>query len=219
MIQVQRFNKALKSAVIIGDLAILNILFVSLYILWTTYLEQKVFNGTLPQILVLFSLCYFACTISRGIILHRRGVRADQVVQHSLRNMFYFILLSMATFTLADFGEYSHSFFIIFYLLFAICLICYRLAFRSSIKIYRRRGGNSRTAVYMGGTENMAELYHEMTSDPTSGYRVIGYFDSVPNENFPASCPYLGKPEEAIDYLKLHRVEQLYCSLRSSMGR
>lgn len=80
MIQIQRFNKALKSAVIIGDLAILNILFVSLYFIWTTHSEQKVFDGTLPQILVLFSLCYFACTISRGIILHRRGVRADQVV-------------------------------------------------------------------------------------------------------------------------------------------
>ena len=91
MIQIQRFNKALKSAVIIGDLAILNILFVSLYFIWTTHSEQKVFDGTLPQILVLFSLCYFACTISRGIILHRRAVRADQVVQHSLLNMFYFI--------------------------------------------------------------------------------------------------------------------------------
>ena len=68
MIQIQRFNKALKSAVIIGDLAILNILFVSLYFIWTTHSEQKVFDGTLPQILVLFSLCYFACTISRGII-------------------------------------------------------------------------------------------------------------------------------------------------------
>lgn len=110
MIQIQRFNKALKSAVIIGDLAILNILFVSLYFIWTTHSEQKVFDGTLPQILVLFSLCYFACTISRGIILHRRAVRADQVVQHSLLNMFYFILLSMTTFTLADFGQYSHSF-------------------------------------------------------------------------------------------------------------
>lgn len=115
MIQIQRFNKALKSAVIIGDLAILNILFVSLYFIWMTHSEQKVFDGTLPQILVLFSLCYFACTISRGIILHRRGVRADQVVQHSLLNMFYFILLSMTTFTLADFGQYSHSFFILFY--------------------------------------------------------------------------------------------------------
>ena len=93
MIQIQRFNKALKSAVIIGDLAILNILFVSLYFIWTTHSEQKVFDGTLPQILVLFSSCYFACTISRGIILHRRGVHADQVVQHSLLNMFYFILL------------------------------------------------------------------------------------------------------------------------------
>ncbi len=70
----------------------------------------------------------------------------------------------------------------------------------------------------MGSTENMTELYHEMTNDPTSGYRVIGYFDSVPNENFPASCPYLGKPEETIDYLKQHHVEQLYCSLPSSMG-
>ena len=187
MIQIQRFNKALKSAVIIGDLAILNILFVSLYFIWTTHSEQKVFDGTLPQILVLFSLCYFACTISRGIILHRRGVRADQVVQHSLLNMFYFILLSMTTFTLADFGQYSHSFFILFYLLFTLCLICYRLTFRSCVKIYRKHGGNSRTAVYMGSTENMTELYHEMTNDPTSGYRVIGYFDSVPNENFPAS--------------------------------
>ena len=117
MIQIQRFNKALKSAVIIGDLAILNILFVSLYFIWTTHSEQKVFDGTLPQILVgFFSLCYFACTISRGIILHRRGVRADQVVQHSLLNMFYFILLSMTTFTLADFGQYSHSFFYPFFI-------------------------------------------------------------------------------------------------------
>lgn len=114
MIQVQRFNKALKSAVIIGDLVILDVLFVLQYILWTTCLEQKVSDGTLPQILVLFSLCYFACTISRGIILHRRGVRADQVVQHNLLNMFYFILLSMTTFTLADFGQYSHPFFILF---------------------------------------------------------------------------------------------------------
>ena len=64
MIQIQRFNKALKSAVIIGDLAILNILFVSLYFIWTTHSEQKVFDGTLPQILVLFSLCYFACTVA-----------------------------------------------------------------------------------------------------------------------------------------------------------
>ena len=120
MIQVQRFNKALKSAVIIGDLVILDVLFVLQYILWTTCLEQKVSDGTLPQILVLFSLCYFACTISRGIILHRRGVRADQVVQHNLLNMFYFILLSMTTFTLADFGQYSHPFFILFYLLFAL---------------------------------------------------------------------------------------------------
>ena len=50
MIQVQRFNKALKSAVIIGDLVILDVLFVLQYILWTTCLEQKVSDGTLYEL-------------------------------------------------------------------------------------------------------------------------------------------------------------------------
>lgn len=215
MIQIQRFNKALKSAVIIGDLAILNILFVSLYFIWTTHSEQKVFDGTLPQILVLFSLCYFACTISRGIILHRRRrtCRPGCATQPA-----QYVLFHIAVHDYFHAGRFRSIRPFLFYLLFTLCLICYRLTFRSCVKIYKKHGGNSRTAVYMGSTENMTELYHEMTNDPTSGYRVIGYFDSVPNENFPASCPYLGKPEETIDYLKQHHVEQLYCSLPSSMG-
>lgn len=111
MIQVQRFNKALKSAVIIGDLVILDVLFVLQYILWTTCLEQKVSDGTLPQILVLFSLCYFACTISRGIILHRRGVRADQVVQHNLLNYVLFHIAVHDYFHIGRFRSILPSFF------------------------------------------------------------------------------------------------------------
>lgn len=94
MIQVQRFNKALKLAVILGDLVILNVLFISFNSIWNELFGERAYSGTLPQILTLFSVCYFACTISGGVILHRRGARADQIVFRALRNVFYFSLLS-----------------------------------------------------------------------------------------------------------------------------
>ena len=90
MIQVQRFNKVLKLAVILGDLVILNVLFISFNSIWNELFGERTCSGTLPQILTLFSVCYFACTISGGVILHRRGARADQIVFRVLRNVFYF---------------------------------------------------------------------------------------------------------------------------------
>lgn len=91
MIQVQRFNKALKLAVILGDLVILNVLFISFNSIWNELFGERAYSGTLPQILTLFSVCYFACTISGGAILHRRGARADQIVFRALRNVFLFL--------------------------------------------------------------------------------------------------------------------------------
>lgn len=57
-----------------------------------------------------------------------------------------------------------------------------------------------------------------MATDATSGYRVLGYFDTCPNAKFPASCTYLGHPEKAMDFLARNKVNQLYCSLPSTMS-
>lgn len=42
----------------------------------------------------------------------------------------------------------------------------------------------------------MQELYHAMTDDPTSGYRVLGYFEDFPSGRYPQEVPYLGQPNE-----------------------
>ncbi len=41
MIQVQRFNKALKLAVILGDLVILNVLFISFNSIWNELFGER----------------------------------------------------------------------------------------------------------------------------------------------------------------------------------
>ena len=71
--------------------------------------------------------------------------------------------------------------------------------------------------VLVGSHENMQELYHSMTDDPTSGYRVMGYFEDSPSDYYPEEVAYLGQPKEAIEYLERNsgKIAQLYCSLPS----
>lgn len=129
MIQVQRFNKALKLAVILGDLVILNVLFISFNSIWNELFGERAYSGTLPQILTLFSVCYFACTISGGVILHRRGARADQIVFRVLRNVFYFSFLSTGLMVLSELEIYSKRFFIYYFILLILCYHCLSPAF------------------------------------------------------------------------------------------
>ena len=104
------------------------------------------------------------------------------------------------------------------YIVLIIVIISYRLTFRSILELYRKSGENVRKVVLVGSHENMQELYHSMTDDPTSGYRVLGYFEDFPSDRYLMNIAYLGQPCEAVDYLTRNagKVDQLYCSLPSA---
>ena len=48
----------------------------------------------------------------------------------------------------------------------------------------------------------MQELYHAMTDDPTSGYRILGYFEDFPSDRYPQDVSYLGPPNEVTVFLE-----------------
>lgn len=81
---------------------------------------------------------------------------------------------------------------------------------------YRSKGGNVRYVVLVGSADNNLELYHELTDQDWTGYRVNGYFDYQPNPNFPKECPYLGTPTEVMQYLNENKNNHyLFCCLPS----
>ncbi len=217
MQEVQRFNKVLKSCVLLGDLILLNLL------LWG--FEQFLGNrfwcencGSILQGMALITLCYLLCNMHSGVILHRSVVRPEQIMVRVLRNMVPFVLLSVCILLLFHF-EFSHSrLFGLFYIVLILVIVSYRLAFRYFLELYRKQGGNVRKVILIGSHENMQELYHAMTDDPTSGYRVLGYFDDFPSDRYPSDVSYLGHPQEVNNFLKQNvgRVDQLYCSLPSA---
>lgn len=217
MQEVQRFNKVLKSCVLLGDLILLNLL------LWG--FEQFLGNrfwcencGSILQGMALITLCYLLCNMHSGVILHRSVVRPEQIMVRVLRNMVPFVLLSVCILLLFHF-EFSHSrLFGLFYIVLILVIVSYRLAFRYFLELYRKQGGNVRKVILIGSHESMQELYHAMTDDPTSGYRVLGYFEDFPSDRYPSDVSYLGHPQEVNNFLKQNvgRVDQLYCSLPSA---
>ena len=153
-----------------------------------------------------------------GVILHRSVVRPEQIMVRVLRNMVPFVLLSVCILLLFHF-EFSHSrLFGLFYIVLILVIVSYRLAFRYFLELYRKQGGNVRKVILIGSHENMQELYHAMTDDPTSGYRVLGYFEDFPSDRYPSDVSYLGHPQEVNNFLEQNvgRVDQLYCSLPSA---
>lgn len=88
MKKILRFNKIIKSIIIAGDLCILNALFVTLYYVLDTDTQRILLSDSLPQLLVLLNLVYLLCNYSKGVVLHRRIVRADHIVMRAVRNTF-----------------------------------------------------------------------------------------------------------------------------------
>lgn len=219
MRQVLRFNKVIKCIIIAGDLCILNAIFIALYHTLDSNTLGAAFSNSLPQLLVLLNLVYIVCNYSKGVILHQRIVRPDRIIMRAIHSTFLHAFVFISLISLANFGTLSARFFTLFYVSFLLCLIVYRLTFRHILKLYRRSGGNSRTAILVGDGSNMVELHHEMTGDPTSGYRVIGYFAESPSGLYPPHLPYLGTPEQVIPYISSSHIEQVYCGLTSAYSK
>lgn len=217
MQEIQRFNKVLVFFVLLGDLLILNLLFLGFDGIFSIrFWTDK--SSSHFQAMALISLCYLICNMHSGVILHHPVVRPEQIMIRVLRNMVPFILLSLYFMSLFGFSLYRSWLFGLFNIMLIFAIIVFRLTFRYFLKLYRKKGNNVRRVVLLGSHDNMRELYHAMADDPTSGYLVLGYFDDSPSGKYPVECSYLGAPKEAVDYLERNsnKIDQLYCSLPSA---
>lgn len=214
--RIEYYSRMAKGLILLGDLLIVDTLFYLFY-LWASSLgRHPELRATLPQTLLVISFCYAGFLARWGVVAHRRGLHAYQVVTRVFRNVFLFAVLSGVVLECGDFMRVLTPFYLAYVTILFGIISAYRLTFRWLLKRYRQRGGNLRHAVLVGSEDSNLELYHELTDDTTFGYRVHGYFDHVSRADFPVSCPYLGTPDEVRDYLANHPlIDRLYCGLSS----
>lgn len=215
MRQKLQFNKVIKIIILAGDFCIYNAIFIILYHQMGIQYTEGPFTDSLSLLLVILNLCYFICCLCNSVILHHRIIRAEQIIVASLRYTMLFALLFTCALTFSKIGNLSVHFFVLFYAISAVVQATYRVTFKHVIGYYRKRGGNSRTTIFIGSGQSMTKLYSEMSSDLTLGFRILGYFDDAPSTGYP-SLPYLGRIDDVIPFLKKGGVEQVYSELSTA---
>lgn len=102
--------------------------------------------------------------------------------------------------------------------LFVVLLIS-RLFERAVLKSYRSRGGNSRSVILIGNDPANLQVYDELVSDPTTGYKILGYYSNGVFENGPEDLVKLGDIDHDLFGLldkedpKRHICDDIFCSL------
>ena len=181
---------------------------------------NKTMNAPMLQSLLIIVLCYFIAAIQVGVVLYKRKVYAYQIITKVFKNIVGFGILAGLILHMGKFLDAWSLFYFTYLIILFIIMALFRLSLRKFVKSYRQRGGNLRYVVLVGSTQNMQDLYHELTDQDYTGYRVQGYFDFEPNKDFPQDCKYLGTPEDVISYLaKNENTHYLYCCLPSKNGQ
>ena len=79
--------------------------------------------------------------------------------------------------------------------LFFVLLVIKRLVERGLIKRMRRLGRNTRTVTLVGSDKELRRIYEYLLEDPTTGYRILGYY--ADKEVKKARIPRLGTKKDA----------------------
>ncbi len=90
MASTNQINKVVELIVVLGDLIILNFCLFLLLFFWEKAFNSLPFSCTVSLMMTSLSLCYLACSASRGRAWNSREIRADQLVLRVLKNIITF---------------------------------------------------------------------------------------------------------------------------------
>lgn len=208
-------DNSIRWMILAGELLALNAALLTM-----SYVYKSMGNATTPhykRLMVLMSLVYILCDIQSRHHIYDRFVRGDQLLRSFLFSTILFVVLSLMVMWVFRWPLMTWDFMLPFYGFIILFLFFYRWTLRKCIKWYRKRGRNTMTVIFIGNINVASELYKTMESDPTTGYKVKGYFSDEPRTNVTGEN-YLGKPEEALNYIENHQLHQVYCLLPSSQN-
>lgn len=176
--------------------------------------------GVIPPIagwFVWLGICYMFINLLYPPMAHMRLAKAAQVANHAL----FSSIMVMGLYVLAVYAARvaeplpSAWYYPIVWLSFALVIFASRMAVRGVIRRFRAFGINNRRVLFVGAGHNLRYLYQELSQNPTTGYRIKGYFDESTENQFTDVLPRLGGLADIEPYLKKQHVDIIFCNLTS----
>lgn len=193
----------------LGDLAIVDLLF---WLTISVFPEIKADVRQLRELWLLANVSFFP-TLVWGV-RHRhdlRAIRMETVVRSTLFTVATHALFFMSLIAFLGIDAMTGRSYLFYYGLMLVAMPAFRVLSAVALKAYRRRGFNYTRVVIIGTSLTARNLYDSMQKDTGFGYRVLGFFDDEPDENF-----YIDKVhgiDELRDFVATRDVRQIFFTL------
>ncbi len=176
------YGHYLRAIFIVGDLAIINIVFGITLLIFSS--ATDIDARTSRELWLLVNVSYVPALIWTRRSHERRAIRMEYV----MRTVFLIVMTHLLFFlSLSGFlhlPDFSGRFYMTFYGLMLLTLFLFHTITSYEVKAYRRKGYNFARVVIVGTGPTAARLYESMEQDAGFGYRVLGFFDDNPAEEF-----------------------------------
>ena len=195
----------------IGDMIFINILFFVIYYEMDSIYTNAI-TRSLKEVVLLLNFCYFFALYFVPIKIHLSVVFLDKVVQRSVTLITFHAFLFATCLIFLNAGDDLATFIVVYYVAMLIGFSAWRVLIRVIVKLYRRKGFNTKNTIIIGAGKNGMELYRVLKTDLSYGFNVLGFFDD--NEMLKDIIPnYLGRIDEMEAYTKSHDVDEIYCTI------
>jgi len=173
-----------------------------------------------PDIASIFGmLCMLLFSLIWPPVIYRRRLKFKDVC---LRNIVVIMFAQLVfgflwhLITVNDSNEISYNVMMIVCLF--VLLFVFRVIERIMLGAQRSKGRNTRSVMFIGSDPANKAMYDELMSDPTTGYRVVGYYSDQEIEDIPENFKKLGDRDDfrrilAGDEEMDFAIDELYCSL------
>ena len=178
-----QINRQIKWIAIISDFVVLNAV-ILIFSYWHWFMSLWG-NGRLEIFILASNISLMIAQMRFSTIVHLRMVGAGDIMQRIVGlvatqvGVAYFLLKVLpykfhVAGPLLEIGA-----------VFMVLLILKRLGERSFVKLYRETGRNMRTVTLVGSDQELATLYKKMQTDPTLGFKILGYYgdEGLPIDN------------------------------------
>lgn len=154
-------------------------------------------------------------------VIHKRRMNPNEIVKRNI----ILVILEVGIFSIVCRLMTNGGNYIIFTVQYGVLLLAVtfimRMAERALLNYVRSKGRNTRKVLFIGSDPANLHTYQELMSDPSTGYRIIGYYSNSQIEDAPEQLEKIGSIEDFSNYMDteedpISKIDEIYCSLSHS---
>lgn len=196
MRQYSSGNDIIRVIVILGDFVLLSILIMAFYYLLPQDMLPVYFKSSIKEVLLVSNFSMLIAQYFFHTIIHFRKIRLNVIFLRVLKLTFAQAIIMFVALRIISDGGGLFQFMLFFIPALYATLLIARLTERNVLKFYRKRGGNTRSVVFVGSDPANLMLYKDLIAEPTTGYIVKGYFSNDVIEDCPDEFVKLGSIDD-----------------------